>query len=241
MENNEEQGWKDFLKYGHIFSPSREEQFETILSLIPAQPEESFVVVDLGCGGGALSTKILERFSNSKVIGIDMTEEMLDVAKDTLASFGERATLKKFNLKEKQWLSEIPDEIRCFVSSLALHHLTGKEKKELFKNLYNKLDKKGTILIVDIVEPATEQTGAYFGKLWDKVVEQQSKEITGSLDSYKYFKDIEWNYYQWDEPEEEDTPSRLFEQLKWLEEAGFSKVDCFWLRAGHAIYGGYKL
>jgi len=35
-------------------------------------------------------------------------------------------------------------------------------------------------------------------------------------------------------------PYRVFDQLKWLEEAGFSAVDCFWMRAGHAIYGGYK-
>jgi hypothetical protein len=28
--------------------------------------------------------------------------------------------------------------------------------------------------------------------------------------------------------------------LTWLSEAGFAVVDCFWLQAGHAIYGGYK-
>lgn len=240
MENNSEREWEDFLKYGHIFSPSRQEQFETFLSLLPAQQDESFIAVDLGCGGGALSKIILERFPNAKVIGIDVTEEMLDVARETLAPFGERATLKKFDLKEKQWLSEIPEKVGCFVSSLAIHHLTGEEKGELFKSLYNKLNERGAVLLVDIIEPATEQVGRYFGNLWDKIVEQQSKDITGSLEAYKHFKDIEWNYYHWDEPDEEDTPSPLFDQLKWLEEAGFSKVDCFWLRAGHAIYGGYK-
>jgi len=36
-----------------------------------------------------------------------------------------------------------------------------------------------------------------------------------------------------------DKPSRLFEQFQWLAEAGFSQVDCFWLKAGHAIDGSY--
>jgi hypothetical protein len=34
-------------------------------------------------------------------------------------------------------------------------------------------------------------------------------------------------------------PDRVFEQLRWLEEAGFRAMDCFWMRAGHAVYGGY--
>ena len=37
-----------------------------------------------------------------------------------------------------------------------------------------------------------------------------------------------------------DKPSGLFEQLGWLEAAGFEAVDVYWLKAGHAIYGGQK-
>jgi hypothetical protein len=29
-------------------------------------------------------------------------------------------------------------------------------------------------------------------------------------------------------------------QLDWLKEAGFAIVDCFWLQAGHAVFGGFK-
>ena len=92
-------------------------------------------------------------------------------------------------------------------------------------------------MIIDLVESVNERLKEYFGNLWDKVVKEQTK---GQSDAYKFFKEEEWNYYQWEEPDEEDIPSRLFEQLKWLEQAGFSEVDCFWLRAGHAIFGGYK-
>jgi tRNA (cmo5U34)-methyltransferase len=37
-----------------------------------------------------------------------------------------------------------------------------------------------------------------------------------------------------------DKMSPLFDQLKWLEQAGFASVDVFWMRAGHAIFGGSK-
>jgi len=47
-----------------------------------------------------------------------------------------------------------------------------------------------------------------------------------------------WNYYRFPDPG--DRPSPLVDQLAWLKEAGFAIVDCFWLQAGHAIFGGYK-
>lgn len=239
MEDSKKE-WEDFLRYGHIFSPSRDEQNETILSLIPAKPEEHFTFVELGCGGGQLSVAILTEFPQSKAICIDKTDYMLNTARENLAPFGDRVNIKQLDFKGTQWLSEIPDNIRCFVSSLALHHLAHQRKKQLFRQLYAKLDERGAVLVVDIVEPTTEQVREYFGRLWNQIVRQQSQEKTGSLDVYNHFKQIEWNYYQWDEPDEEDTPSFLFDQLKWLEEAGFTKTDCFWMRAGHAIYGGYK-
>lgn|SRR5690606_2213941 len=37
-----------------------------------------------------------------------------------------------------------------------------------------------------------------------------------------------------------DKPSRILDQLKWLEEAGFQRVDVYWMYAGHAIFGGEK-
>ena len=32
----------------------------------------------------------------------------------------------------------------------------------------------------------------------------------------------------------------LYEQLHWLEEAGFIDLDVYWLKAGHALHGGRK-
>ncbi len=44
----------------------------------------------------------------------------------------------------------------------------------------------------------------------------------------------------YDYPDPIDKPSRLFEQLIWLEQAGFLDVDVHWMKAGHAIFGGRK-
>jgi len=84
----------------------------------------------------------------------------------------------------------------------------------------------------------TELRWTAYGDAWDAIVQQQSLDYSGSSTSYERFRDG-WNHYR--EPDLEfDKPSGLFEQLRWLSEAGLREVDCYWLRAGHAIYGGYK-
>ena len=61
---------------------------------------------------------------------------------------------------------------------------------------------------------------------------------TGSVALYeRLFAGEHWNYFRYDDPF--DKPSPLFDQLQWLASAGFSDVDCFWMNAGHALYGGY--
>ena len=61
---------------------------------------------------------------------------------------------------------------------------------------------------------------------------------SGSYELRRRFEAEHWNYYRYPDPV--DHPSGLFEQLLWLREAGFAAVDCFWMYAGHAVYGGYK-
>jgi len=37
-----------------------------------------------------------------------------------------------------------------------------------------------------------------------------------------------------------EKPSGLFEQLKWFEDAGFSEIDVYFMKAGHVVFGGRK-
>ena len=234
----EEADWSYFLKYSDIVGVGRDEQTNAVLSLIPAKRSEAFTIVDLGCGDGFLAEKILKKFPKSKVIGIDVSDLMLKEAEKRLSGFRSRIELRKFDLRSKRWLSAAPKKVRCFVSSLAIHHLSAEEKKRLFRNLYKRLDKRGALLIVDLVKPVSNDVRKYFGELWNEMAKKQLKKSGKSI-TFDKLKSLEWNYY-FNPDEGYDKPSGLFEQLKWLEEAGFKKVDCFWMKAGHAVFGGYK-
>jgi SAM-dependent methyltransferase len=163
---------------------------------------------------------------------------MLAQAEETLAQFEGRFELRPFGLNRRDWLEHLPADLRCFVSSLAIHHLDGPEKQQLFRDLRHRLPPGGVLLIADLVEPVNDWARSAYARAWDEAVRERSVRLVGTLEPYERFRDG-WNHYVTPDVDF-DKPSGLFEQLKWLEAAGFSRVDCFWLRAGHAIYGGYS-
>ncbi len=231
---------RTFLDIADVAVPGRREQMDVLCSLVPAKPDEPFTAVDIGCGEGLLAEGLLKRFARCQLLALDGSEMMLERARSRLAPFGPRAEVKAFDLHRQDWLKALPNPLRCALSSLALHHLDGDAKRRLFRDLRERLEPGGALLIADVIAPASDLVRASFAAAWDQVVRQQSLALTGSLETYRSARDEGWNSHAETEPVPGETPSRLFEQLKWLEDAGFSNVDCFWMRAGLAVYGGYR-
>lgn len=213
--------------------PGRAHQIATLACLVPFSAHEAFTAVDLGCGQGALGATILACFPQASLVALDGSPAMLRSAASLLASEGERAATAHFELASPEWL-ELVDGAGCVLSSLALHHLDGASKRRLFERLHGRLSRRGALLIADLVEPQVPQARALFAQTWDRSAREQA----GGGPGYERFVETRWNHFYF--PDEGDTPSPLNDQLQWLEGAGFTAVDCFWMQAGHAIYGGFK-
>jgi trans-aconitate methyltransferase len=231
---------RTFIGLADVAVAGREEALETLVSLVPAEPDEAFGVIDIGCGEGILLERLLERFAEARVTGFDGSELMRDRAKRRLAHFGERAEIVAFDLGDITWLTEIPSPVRAVLSSLALHHLDGPAKRSLFRELASRLEPGGALLVCDVVQPGNEVVRRTFAAQWDPIAREQSQRLTGSLKAYEEALAEGWNVHLEREPTPGETPSLLYEQLQWLAEAGLSAVDCFWMRAGLAVYGGYR-
>jgi len=230
-----------FLDLGEIFVPGRVEQIATLLQLIPARADEQFTVVELASGEGALAQAVLERFSACHYIAFDGSAVMRQHMRQRLAQFSNRLEIRPFELAEQGWRDTLPPTVRCVVSSLSIHHLFGVEKQQLFRDMAAHLEPSGALLVADIVNPATRQIADLFAQQYDDTVRRQSLIVRGDLSGYEQFQQLKWNYFLHDygSADSTDHPSSLSEQLVWLREAGFSVVDCFWMQAGHAVYGGY--
>ena len=228
---------KIFVEFGRAMVPGREEIERTFLDLIPAEPDEPFLAVEIGTGSGWLSAAVLQEFSRARTLGLDGSPDMLRTAAELLGHYGDRAELRGFRLENPSWTDGLPP-VRVCLSSLVFHHLDGSGKQDLFARLFDRLEPGGALLFADVMEPRTERVRRHFAAAWEEEIRRRSVEIHGDGRAYEFFVGERWNIY--DYPEPMDKPSTLPEQLRWMEEAGFEGVDVFWARAGHALLGGYR-
>ena len=220
-----------------IAVPARAEQLATLLTLIPFSEEDSFKVVELASGEGYLSAAILEAFPGAEVLALDFEESMRDTTAQRLSSYEGRFHIDEFDMLRDDWFDRLVDA-DVVISSLCIHHLDDAGKRQLFNAVQSRLSERGVLLIADLVLPKNGQAKELFASTWDSVAEAASIQLTMARDIFQLFVDEQWNIYRY--PDDFDKPSPIYEQLTWLDKAGFESVDVFWMQAGHAIYGGYK-
>jgi tRNA (cmo5U34)-methyltransferase len=227
-----------FIDYGRYFVPEREQQIETICDLVPPCGDP-FNILELCCGAGLLAGALLERFPGCTVYGYDGSPEMLDTARANLERYGERFQTLRFDLADGVWRT-LAFPVHAVVSSLAIHHLDDAQKLQLFRDVYIMLERGGALVIADVIAPAHSLGAETAAKAWDVAVRRRALEFDGNLAAFEMFEREKWNMYRHFDPDDIDKPSRLLDQLKWLDHAGFAHVDVYWMLAGHAIFGGRK-
>jgi trans-aconitate methyltransferase len=226
-----------FMDYGRYFVPERELQIKTICDLMEPPREGPFHILELCSGEGLLAEALLKRFPEAIIHGFDGSDAMLAASARRLAHYGERFAPRPFNLHAREWReSEWP--LQAIVSSLAVHHLDAEEKQQLYTDLYRMLAAPGVLVIADLIQPAHQAGVRVAAETWNEEVRRRALELDGTTDALDYFRREHWNYYEF--PDSFDKPSPLSDHLKWLEQAGFRGVDAYWLKAGHALYGGHK-
>jgi len=225
-----------YRRLAPVAVPSRVRQLATIATLLPFETTDAFNIVEIGCGEGILGQTLSELFPNARTTELDGSATMREATARRLAPHGDRIRVDSMDLAGDDWRVHL-EGADAVVSSLVIHHLDGTGKKRLFEDVGRLTSERSAFVVADLVEPAGPQAQELFASSWDESARQQA-ETGGQGELFDLFRSTEWNIYK--VPDPMDQPSRLVDQLEWLVEAGFALVDCFWLEAGHAIYGGYK-
>jgi trans-aconitate methyltransferase len=84
------QSWDAMQGY---YLPRREMRFSAMLDVLQASLPSSFNAIDLGCGPGSLSLRILERFPDARVVAVDYDPVVMTIGKHALKRFGRRIKL----------------------------------------------------------------------------------------------------------------------------------------------------
>jgi tRNA threonylcarbamoyl adenosine modification protein (Sua5/YciO/YrdC/YwlC family) len=104
-------------------------------------------ILELGTGTGVTSALLLERHADAELVGIDASEGMLAAARDALPA--NRVDLRVARLEEE--LPAGPFDV--VASALAVHHLDGEQKAELFGRIRARLAPGGRFVLADVVVP----------------------------------------------------------------------------------------
>jgi tRNA (cmo5U34)-methyltransferase len=106
-------------------------------------------ILELGTGTGETTRRLLERHPAASLVGIDSSEEMLAVARAVLPS--SRVELLGRRLEDPL---PGPGGFDLVASALAVHHLDGAGKAELFRRVAGALVPGGRFVLADVVVPA---------------------------------------------------------------------------------------
>lgn len=187
-------------------------------------------ILELGCGSGIMSEKLLE--FGYEVVGIDISDQMLDIAKEKLQKFGENIILIQ------QDINEIDFEIYEIDMILAVNDVFNyMEDENSLTNLinfsYEHLKKDG-ILFFDISTEYKMKNildGRIFSEefdniyyVWKNFFDDKEKKLQIEID---IFENISNDIYL---RSSEDHIQRAYDYdkiIKILKNSGFSKVECF--------------
>jgi len=128
---------------------------------VAATGDGAAAILELGTGTGETARRVLARHPRASLLGLDSSAEMLARARDRLPA--ERTTLREARLEDP-----LPDgPFDLVVSVLAVHHLDGPGKRDLFARVARVLAPDGRFVLGDLVVPddpddvVTEIDGVY--------------------------------------------------------------------------------
>ena len=122
-----------------------EKRCDYILSFFEKNGIKSGTVLDLACGTGSMSIPFMKKGYN--IIGLDYSEEMLEIASNRLSEAGNNFSLLKAKMQEFE-LSEKIGACICRLDSI--NHLNNiDDVQATFKNVYDSLNNNG-LFVFDV-------------------------------------------------------------------------------------------
>jgi len=202
--------------------PCFDDFYGTVLDLIPFTTDSAIRVLDLGAGTGLLSALIAGTFPNAHLTLVDISQGMLDRARQRFVNDAERFQFRTLDLAE----GPLWGRYEAVVSALAIHHVSDEWKQRLFQGVHDVLCDGGVFINADQVLGTTPEIDEEYKAAWLRQVRERGVDegdLTAALERMQ-----------------EDEMSTLGLQVKYLEDIGFRMVDCWYKNYGFVVYAGRK-
>jgi tRNA (cmo5U34)-methyltransferase len=114
-----------------------------------AKDVPALTILELGIGTGETAKRVLAAHPDARLTAIDSSEKMIERA---------RRVVPQVDLRLARLEDPLPDgPFDLVVSALAVHHLDGPGKQDLFRRVAGVLAPGGTFVLADVVVPEREE------------------------------------------------------------------------------------
>jgi tRNA (cmo5U34)-methyltransferase len=213
--------------------PRYDEMLEVITRCLNSTSRQ---ILELGCGTGELSLKILKRCPDAQIIALDYSPRMLQFAQNKITAAGYQQQWTGIQADFGEWANNpeglhIGSEFDACVSSLAIHHLQDEMKFKLFQRIATSLGQGGCFWNADPTLPESPALAEIYKAAREEWANQQGTNLaeiraqlgTSTTQGYS----------------SQDQLATLDAHLQMLTKAGLKTVAVPWKYYGLAVFGGW--
>ncbi|GHB22859.1 class I SAM-dependent methyltransferase [Streptomyces chryseus] len=143
------------------YMPDREERFRVMLDMVEALVGREPRVLDLACGTGSITDRLLKRFPKATSTGVDLDPALLAIARGYFDG-DERVTFVTADLKDPQWTRALPHaSYDAVLTATALHWLHSDDLTTLYGQLGGLVRADGVFMNADhMIDESTPRINA---------------------------------------------------------------------------------
>ena len=183
-------------------------------------------LLDVGCGAGNYTLKLMEKIRLTHVTLVDLSQPMLDRAAQRISAADPHIEVRPIqaDIRDVQLEKERFDVV---TAAAVLHHLrTDAQWHDVFSRLHAAIVRGGSLWVSDLVDHQNAAIG--------RVVWQRYADHLEQLNGPEY-RDKVIGYV-----EAEDSPRPLIEQMEILRKVGFRQIDILHANTCFAAYAAIK-
>jgi SAM-dependent methyltransferase len=232
------------------YMPDREERLAALLDVVEAVAGPRPLVLDLACGTGTISRRLLERFPRARSIAVDVDPALLTIARATLGD-DDRVRFVRADLADPAWVGALPETpVDAVLTATAMHWLPEPLLRRVYRDLAGIVRPGGAVANADQMDsPDLPRLGAALAAVEARRQEQVRADGRPDWDGW-------WDIAADDpriadavaerrarfggvkHPAEFDPPSSWHAQA--LLDAGFEEAGVVWRSGGGAVVAALR-
>ena len=167
----------NYMFHNEIFS-----EFKSFLG--KNYKDNSFKLLEIGCGDGFFMSQVLKDTNISSYTAYDISDKSIEEAKKNLSTLKCKKQFINFDISRDFLDSEIVEKYDLIWSSYTLHHLPIEDKRRFFQTCFKNLKENSYLILVDFINDYSSRDDCL--KHYRENVEKKWTNLTKEEKEYLY-------------------------------------------------------